>query len=125
MRTGMAGSRPLSGDPHGASRQPRRGESGEGSCHVLLVTHYFSTHRGGVELIAAALARQLVVAKGWTITWMASDADRNPENLPATVQTLPATSWNGLERRLGVPWPVWSPWSLVPLWREVGRAGVP
>ncbi len=75
---------------------------------LLLVTHYYSTHRGGVEKVADELARRLATSNGWSVTWLASDSDPLPEALPALVKPLPMRAWNGIERRLGVPWPIWS-----------------
>jgi len=90
--------------------------------HLTLVTHYFSTHRGGVERVAAELAKRLAVDHGWWITWVASDTDPCPDELPASVRLHPAPAWNGIERNIGVPWPVWSPRALHELWRVIGEA---
>lgn len=90
--------------------------------HLVLVTHYYPAHGGGVEKVAAELVRRLAEAHGWTITWLASDTDPLPADLPASVCCLPARAWNFVERRLGFPWPVWSPGALHQLWRAVGRA---
>jgi glycosyltransferase involved in cell wall biosynthesis len=90
--------------------------------HLVLVTHYYPDHRGGVERVAAELARRLADGHEWTITWMASDADPAPEGLPDSVHLVPAQAWNGIERHVGVPWPIWSPRALVALWRTIARA---
>jgi glycosyltransferase involved in cell wall biosynthesis len=92
--------------------------------HLVLVTHYFSTHRGGVELVAAELARRLADTHGWAFTWIASDTDPLPEKLPPTVRLLPARAWNGIEGNIGVPWPVWSLGALRQLWHAIGQADV-
>lgn len=91
---------------------------------LLLVTHYFSTHRGGVELVAAELARRLATDHNWRVEWMASDVDLVPDNLAGNVLCRPARSWNLFEKRLGVPWPIWWPDALFCLWRAVRRADV-
>lgn len=70
---------------------------------VVLVTHYYPAHRGGVERIAGLLAERL--ADKFDITWHASDCDP----APAHIRSVPARSWNVAERRLGVPYPLWSP----------------
>lgn len=77
-----------------------------------------------MEVIAAELATRLANIHGWTVTWMASDVDPLPDNLPAAVRLVPAPAWNGLERHIGVPWPVWSSNALRALWRIVGQADV-
>ncbi|EXI87570.1 MAG: putative glycosyltransferase EpsF [Candidatus Accumulibacter regalis] len=91
---------------------------------LVLVTHYFSTHRGGVEKVAAELAHRLTEANGWEVKWLASDSDPLPLDLPAAVNLLPMSAWNVTERRLGVPWPIWSFGALRRLWREIPHANV-
>jgi glycosyltransferase involved in cell wall biosynthesis len=83
---------------------------------IALVTHYFPAHRGGIELVAAELARRLAVRHGADISWHASDCDAAP-SIPG-VKSVPAESCNAIERRIGVPYPIWS---LGALWR-VGQA---
>lgn len=90
--------------------------------HLALVTHYFPAHRGGVEKVAAELAIRLAEVHGWTVTWMASDVDPLPDGLPGSVRLVPAQTWNGIERRVGVPWPIWSPRALYGLWQTIGQA---
>ncbi len=77
---------------------------------VTLVTHYFSTHRGGVEQAASQLAARLAETGDFSIEWFASDSDTPP---PATsnLSTHPMRAWNALEK-LGLPWPLWSPRAL-------------
>lgn len=74
---------------------------------VLLVTHYFPEHRGGVERIAGELARRLATTGVASIEWHASDCDPAPPPAPG-VTAVPAKSWNAVERVLGVPYPLWS-----------------
>ena len=83
---------------------------------LTLVTHYFPAHRGGVELVAAEIARRLAAGHGADVSWHASDCDP-PPSFPG-VTCFPARSWNGIERRAGVPYPLWSFGSL----RRVARA---
>lgn len=86
------------------------------------MTHYFSTHRGGVEIVAGELAKRLAQFHGWNIAWVASDVDSIPNDLPREMAMVPVSSWNGMERMVGIPWPIWSPRSLLLIWRLVRRA---
>ena len=89
---------------------------------VLLVSHYFSTHRGGIEAVAHRLAEALLRREqDIAVDWMASDCDPAPQELPARLRCIPAPSWNGIERALGVPFPLWSPGALRRLRRAVGE----
>src|SRR5688500_15827528 len=83
---------------------------------VTLVTHYFPAHRGGVELVAAQIAGRLAASHGAEVSWHASDCDRPPSL--AGVTCFPARTWNGIERRAGFPYPLWSFGAL----RRVARA---
>lgn len=84
-----------------------------GALSVVLVTHYFPAHRGGVERVAGQLAQRLAAAGVARVDWHASDCDPAPPPAPG-VRPVPASSWNVTERRLGFPWPLWSP---AALWR--------
>jgi len=86
---------------------------------ILLVTHYYSTHRGGVESVAYRLAAMLAARAGVSVEWIASDCDQPPGDLPEAMRCTPAASWNGIERRTGLPCPLWSPGALRRLWRAV------
>src|SRR5690242_9014937 len=77
---------------------------------LLCVSHYFESHRGGIEMVAGRLARSLVKA-GTAVTWAASDASTPPHDLPA----LPLGSSNVIERRSGLPFPLHGPISLAGL----------
>lgn len=79
---------------------------------VLLVTHYYAEHRGGVELVAGELAQRLA-RRGISIDWVASEGA--PASGSAEVRRLPVAAWNVTERRLGFPYPLWSPLTLLKL----------
>jgi glycosyltransferase involved in cell wall biosynthesis len=74
-----------------------------------------------VEAVASAIALRLAASGAAEITWFASDTDAPPRDVPG-LRCVPARSCNVVERRLGFPFPIWSPRALVALWRQV-RAG--
>lgn len=88
---------------------------------ILLVTHYYADHHGGVEIVAAELASRLT-NHDCKITWAASGPA--PESLPDGVRALPMRAWNITERMFGFPYPLWSPNSLSKLCRVVQAADV-
>ena len=88
---------------------------------TLLVTHYFPGHGGGVEIVAGQLAKRMARA-GIAIEWFASATDEAPD-YPG-VECRPQAAVNVFERRLGVPFPLWSPLAFVRLAKAVGRADV-
>lgn len=89
---------------------------------LLIITHYYSTHGGGIEIVAATLAVWISRIKDYSISWIASNCDTIPSFRSDNIRCLPAHAWNGFERKLGIPWPIWSPSILKTLWQEVGRA---
>jgi len=88
---------------------------------ILVVTHYFSTHAGGIEIVAGTLASRLSAEHD--VTWAASDCDPLPD-IRGGVLFLPMACVNFLERATGLPFPLWSPVALWRLWRAVGVADV-
>jgi len=88
---------------------------------ILVVTHYYSTHAGGIEIVAGALAGHLAATH--QVVWAASDCDPLP-SVPAGVRLLPMRSVNAIERLSGLPFPLWGPGSLARLWREAGAADI-
>ena len=89
---------------------------------VTLVTHYYPAHRGGVERIAGQLAERLAASGIARFDWHASDCDPAPTTPGIT--TTPAAAWNGLERAVGVPYPLWSPRALRRLVRSCNESDV-
>lgn len=86
---------------------------------VVLVTHYYPAHGGGIERVAAQLAAAM--AKGGAeVVWCASETDAPPA-LPG-VQYEPMVTFNAVERASGFPYPLWSPRSLARLARCVRGA---
>ena len=45
---------------------------------LLTVTHYFESHRGGIEIVAGQLAREFA-RSGMEVTWLATDATAAPD----------------------------------------------
>ncbi len=81
---------------------------------VLLVTHYYAEHGGGVEIVAGQLAARLA-CRGVEITWAAGGPA--PSESGDGIAYLPMRAWNGTEWSLGFPYPVWSPASTARLCR--------
>lgn len=68
---------------------------------LLIVTHYFPEHGGGIERIALQIADRLA-SRCVQLRWLAS-AEAMPTNAPGGEGFQ---AWNGLERRFGIPYPV-------------------
>lgn len=77
---------------------------------LLCVSHYFESHRGGIEIVAGRLARSLIET-GVAVTWVASDASSPSPDVPC----LSLSSSNLIERRSGLPFPLHGPMSLARL----------
>ena len=90
---------------------------------VLIGTAYFESHRGGIEIVAGRLARELR-QHGCEITWLASNATPPPDGEAGCGGALPVAAWNITERRLGIPMPLPGPAGLAAIWRAVRLADV-
>lgn len=91
---------------------------------VLHVTHYCLPHLGGLETVVGAETSRLA-ERGWEVTLLSS-ALGAPAGVRVEdgVRTVRLRAWGGLEQRMGVPFPLFTPWLLVAMWREVRRADV-
>ena len=79
---------------------------------LLIVSHYFEGHRGGVEIVAGRLARALA-ALGLEVNWAATGG---PAPLDPAFRTIPLRAWNVAERRIGIPFPILSINAIRQLW---------
>jgi glycosyltransferase involved in cell wall biosynthesis len=86
---------------------------------LLLVTHFYPSHRGGVEIVAGELAARL--ADDFRIRW-AAGRDSETYTPPNSVELVPLGVWNGIERRTGVPVPLPGPSAVASLLREVRQS---
>ncbi|BBH15746.1 hypothetical protein Back2_00330 [Nocardioides baekrokdamisoli] len=91
---------------------------------VLQVTHYFSPHVGGIEVVAAEVARELV-AQGHQVELLTSAIGSTPgERVEDGIRVRRVRAWNVTEDRLGAPFPIFSLALLAAAWRMVGRADI-
>jgi glycosyltransferase involved in cell wall biosynthesis len=75
---------------------------------VLLVTHYSLPHVGGIEVVVDQLGRALC-AQGHDVTLVTSRAGASPKEAQGPLNIVRVPAWNGLERRLHVPYPLFAP----------------
>ncbi len=103
----------------------RRGEGRASSIavrmRVLTVSHYFESHRGGVELVAGSLARELA-QRGCGMTWAATDATSSPSE--SELNAVPLHASNIVETKLGIPFPIISISAIKRISDEVRMADV-
>ena len=87
---------------------------------ILMVSHFYEAHGGGIERVAGHLCRQFVAA-GHDVVWAASAADAPPTG---AFTALPLRCIDPAERLTGLPMPIPGPRSLRALVREAGRCDV-
>jgi len=74
-----------------------------------MVSNFFDTHRGGLEIVAGRLARELA-GRGLEVSWLAARVTEPASDLDESrVRPISVGAWNIAERRLGVPYPLLSP----------------
>jgi glycosyltransferase involved in cell wall biosynthesis len=69
-----------------------------------MATHYFGSHRGGIEIVAEKLFEELS-ALNQEIVWMASDTTPPPE-IHGRARAVGLPVFNFVETRLGIPLPI-------------------
>jgi glycosyltransferase involved in cell wall biosynthesis len=82
---------------------------------ILMLSHYFAEHGGGVEIVAGALALGLA-SQNIDIVWPATGDSGRSEN--SGLRRLPLSAWNRTERSIGVPYPILFPSA----WRQIFAA---
>jgi glycosyltransferase involved in cell wall biosynthesis len=85
---------------------------------LLMVTHYFESHRSGIELIAGRLIRELVCLEQ-EVVWVASNATPPPFDDKLGSRSVALNAVNITERYLGIPFPIPSPGAIGQIRREV------
>lgn len=75
---------------------------------ILVTSHYGLPHLGGIETAVDGLAAGLA-ARGHDVVQLTSAVPRGGVPAPRPYRMVRIPAWNGLERRLHVPWPVFSP----------------
>lgn len=69
-----------------------------------MATHYFGSHRGGIETVGEKLFLELAALEQ-EVVWIASDATAPPEPVEKSCG-LSIPTFNQVEKKLGVPFPV-------------------
>ena len=91
---------------------------------ILTVTHYFATNGYGIESVAAKL-NELLRARGCSVRWIAAHAtNRVTRSFPSGDFEIGIRSWDGIREATDLAWPVFAPWSLPRIVREVRECNV-
>jgi D-inositol-3-phosphate glycosyltransferase len=87
--------------------------------NILLVTHYFDPHVGGIEIVAYNQAKELV-KKGHKVTIVTSKLGRERAvEQKEGIRIVRVTAWNLFEEKFGVPYPLFAPRLISTISREV------
>lgn len=78
---------------------------------VLLVSHYYPPHVGGIEMVVRQEAVRLAAAGAEVV--VLTSGRRSASEVEDGVRVVRVAAWNGAERRAGVPFPVLSPRLLI------------
>jgi glycosyltransferase involved in cell wall biosynthesis len=89
---------------------------------LLMLSHYFEERRGGIEIVAAALARELA-ALGFAPVWLAT-GDCGPDGEHVGCRRLSLAASDIAERRLKIPYPILMPSAWRAIFRETARSDV-
>jgi glycosyltransferase involved in cell wall biosynthesis len=89
---------------------------------ILMASHYFASHKGGIEIVADELFHALS-DKDQKVVWMASDSTPAPE-LVGRSSTVSLPVFNFVEKMKGLPFPIPTAGALRTIIREVEDAEV-
>src|SRR6266566_674685 len=88
---------------------------------ILIVTHYFEPHIGGIEIAAYNQAKELV-KKGHKVTIVTSKLNREKAvEQKEGIKIVRVTAWNLFEKKFDVPYPLFSPRLVPTINREIKR----
>ncbi|MDP4020949.1 MAG: glycosyltransferase family 4 protein [Candidatus Adlerbacteria bacterium] len=91
---------------------------------VLVVSHYYPPHVGGLELVAFYQAT-LLAEKGHSVTVVTSKVSAEERSgVFKGVEVIRVRALNLFEKKWGVPFPIFSPQLLFVLWRAAKKADV-
>lgn len=92
---------------------------------VAMVSAFFPAHGGGIEAVAEQLAFS-ISRRGFEVCWVAGGPVSEAPSDPGSdcLEITHAPSFDFLESKLGLPFPVWGFRGLVDLWRAVRRSDV-
>jgi len=91
---------------------------------VLVATHYFATNGYGIESVTAKI-NELLRARGFAVRWISSIAhNRVTRSFPSNPDEIGIASWDGIRQATDLAWPVFGPWALPRIVREVYRSEV-
>ncbi|MCK5450023.1 glycosyltransferase family 4 protein [Candidatus Pacearchaeota archaeon] len=91
---------------------------------VLIVTHYFQPHVGGIEIVAYNQAKELV-KQGHEVTIVSSKiGDEKEREIIDGIKIIRVKAWNFFEKKFGIPYPVFSLRLIKVLNDEVKKAEV-
>jgi glycosyltransferase involved in cell wall biosynthesis len=89
---------------------------------ILMASHYFASHKGGVEIVAEALFQGLT-DQNQQVVWMAGNASQSPQAIGRSrAVSLPIS--NFVEEKTGLPFPIPAPAALRTIIREVWNADI-
>lgn len=91
--------------------------------NILILTHYFPPHRGGIENVSFNQAR-LLAGLGHNVTIVSSRIPSTESEYGDAFSVIRLPAWNILERKLGIPYPIFYPSAVRALRTEVKRSDV-
>jgi glycosyltransferase involved in cell wall biosynthesis len=89
---------------------------------ILMASHYFASHNGGIEIVAEELFRGLA-ARGQEVVWLAGDATLPPDPV-ARSRAVSIRVFNFVEDKIGLPFPIPALSALRKISCEVSNADV-
>lgn len=91
---------------------------------ILIVTHYFHPHIGGIEIVAYNQAKELV-KKGHKVTIITSKLqDENNTGYKDGIKIIRVSASNFLEKKMGIPYPIFGLNLIRQTYNEIKKADI-
>lgn len=89
---------------------------------ILILSHYFASHRGGIETAAEEQFRALA-ARGQEVAWLAADSTPGPASTGRS-HAIPLPVCNFVEQKTGLPLPIPALGAFKEISRELSTADI-
>ena len=90
---------------------------------ILQISAFFPEHGGGIEAVAGRLATEWD-SMGLRVAWCAGQRPGAPSSSAGSGSRFPARYWDFLEKRIGLPLPIWHPSETIAMWRLMRQSRI-
>jgi glycosyltransferase involved in cell wall biosynthesis len=91
--------------------------------NIFMLTHFYPSHRGGIEIAAYQTAKNITLNSDFQIIWAASNSDKPPFQTQQ-IKYIPINSINFIEKILPFPYPIPKLSAIFTIYKNVKKADI-